>query len=166
MRYGVARYNRTLSKFHNIFCILIWFILTKLSSLQNSLSFIYDILLFCVKSHSSTNTDITESPRLSLDPVPCLLKMLSPSYHLLITDNAGYPEPWGRMPHYWHHSSPYLIFSPVRCKNSKKTQNPHELGRHTDFPAGVGRFIYRPSSRIPPDTTRALKTGQCHFSVL
>ena len=51
----------------------------------------------------------------------------------------------------WHHSSSYLIFSPVRCKNSKKTQNPHELGRHTDFPAGVGRFIYRPSSRIPPD---------------
>ena len=66
----------------------------------------------------------------------------------------------------WPHSCSYLIFSPVRCKNSKKTQNPHELGRHTDFPAGVARFIYRPSSRIPPDTTRALKTGLCHLNIL
>ena len=78
----------------------------------------------------------------------------------LIKLARGYPDPLGRMPP-WHHSSSYLIFSPVRCKNSKKTQNPHELGRHTDFPAGVGRFIYRPSSRIPPDTSRALKTGHC-----
>ena len=78
----------------------------------------------------------------------------------LIKLARGYPDPLGQMPP-WHHSSSYLIFSPVRCKNSKKTQNPHELGRHTDFPAGVGRFIYRPSSRIPPDTSRALKTGHC-----
>ena len=82
----------------------------------------------------------------------------------LIKLARGYPDPLGRMPP-WHHSSSYLIFSPVRCKNSKKTQNPHELGRHTDFPAGVGRFIYRPSSRIPPDTSRALKTGHCLLSI-
>ena len=63
----------------------------------------------------------------------------------------GVSSPLGRLEPQWPHSSSYLIFSPVRCKNSKKTQNPHELGRHTVSRAGIARFIYRPSSRIPPD---------------